>query len=56
MDGLYLYGMLAVILVMAVVGVRTLFHKKCPKCKARNALDARECGRCREPFPEEGAD
>ena len=47
---LYLIVMLGVILVATAVAVPSLFRKKCPKCGARNGLDAPACARCGAPF------
>jgi len=49
---LYLFVMLAIILVMVVVAVPSLFRAKCPKCGAKNRLDAKQCAKCGEALPE----
>jgi hypothetical protein len=49
----YVGIMLGVILVIALVVIPSLFRKKCQKCGARNALDAKVCVACRQAFPDE---
>ena len=50
---IYLFALLGVIALVTIVAVPSLFRKKCLKCGARNSLDAKECGGCGAPFPEE---
>jgi len=51
--GIYLAVMLCVIAVVTALSVPSLFFKKCPRCGARNGLDAATCKRCDAAFPEE---
>lgn len=48
---IYLAVMVGIIAVMTAVLVPALLWKKCPSCGTRNMLDARECKRCKQPFP-----
>jgi hypothetical protein len=50
---IYLAVMLGVIVVLTAVLVPALFLKRCSACGARNALDAKECRRCKQAFPDE---
>ena len=49
---IYIVVMLGVIVVVTAISVPSLIHKKCPKCRARNSLDATHCTACGEAFPE----
>lgn len=46
----YLIVMLLVIVVSFAIAVPSLLLKKCPRCGARNGLDARSCRNCQAPF------
>ncbi|MBI5095664.1 MAG: hypothetical protein HZB26_24915 [Candidatus Hydrogenedentes bacterium] len=52
-EGMYLYAMLAVIVIVTVIAAPSLFRKKCRSCGARSGLDAKTCGKCGQPFPDE---
>jgi hypothetical protein len=52
-ENLYLFVMLAIILVMVLVTVPSLFRAKCPRCGARNRLDAKQCAKCGEALPDD---
>ena len=49
----YLVVMVGIILAMCAVTIPSLFCKKCSACGARNALDAKECARCKARFPDD---
>ncbi len=50
----YVAVMLGAIVLIAVMVIPSLLHKKCQKCGTRNSLDAKLCSSCGEPFPTEG--
>lgn len=52
-SGLYLALMVGVIGILTAFFVRALFWKRCTTCGVRNSLDARECKKCNNTFPED---
>ena len=49
----YLIVMLVVILAVTAFAVPSLFRRRCPACRARNALDAAVCCQCGASLQEE---
>ena len=49
----YLVVMSGIIVAMCAVTIPSLFRKKCSECGTRNALDAKECARCKARFPDD---
>ena len=45
-DELYLAIMLGVVAILTVIAVPALIRRKCPKCGARNGIDAKVCKQC----------
>lgn len=50
---IYLGVMLAIIALVTAVSVPSLFRKRCPRCGAKNSLDAKTCKKCTAVFPED---
>ena len=50
-SAVYLAVMLGIITLIAVAVVPSLIRKRCPKCGARNSLDATACVKCNALFP-----
>ena len=51
-SGLYLALMVGVIGILTAFFVPALLWKRCTTCGARNSLDASECEKCKNAFPE----
>ena len=50
MGRLLMAVVMGVIVVSFAIAVPSLLLKKCPRCGARNGLDARSCRNCQAPF------
>lgn len=53
MGYLYLAVMVGVITLVTLVSVPSLFTRRCPKCGARNRIEARHCRACGLALPME---
>ncbi len=51
-SNLYLVIMLGVIFLITAVSVPSLFRKKCPRCGAKNWIEAKVCKKCGVAFQE----